>query len=176
MSSRITVCSLNALEQMLEETAARHMISLVNSQMMPETPSCMEKQNHLKLAMNDIEFPVTGSVLPSPAHVGQLVAFSNGPGAGTSLIIHCLAGISRSTAAAFIVLCVRNPDLSARRIAWFLRERSPTATPNRRLVACADEYLQREGEMIAAIREIGRGETAPEGVPFSVPAILDGEI
>jgi predicted protein tyrosine phosphatase len=47
-----------------------------------------------------------------------------------------------------------------------LRQRSPTATPNARLVALADAALKREGRMIAAIEKIGRGEDCFEGTPF----------
>jgi predicted protein tyrosine phosphatase len=35
-----------------------------------------------------------------------------------------------------------------------------------RIVAFADTMLARKGRMVAAIDEIGRGETAAEGVPF----------
>ena len=47
-----------------------------------------------------------------------------------------------------------------------LRLASPTAYPNRRLVALGDEALTRSGRMVAAVEEIGRGALADEGVPF----------
>jgi hypothetical protein len=45
---------------------------------------------------------------------------------------------------------------------------SPTATPNRRLVALADRRLGREGRMAAAIAAIGRGADCFEGAPFAL--------
>jgi predicted protein tyrosine phosphatase len=81
-------------------------------------------------------------------------------------VVHCWAGISRSTAAAFVVACTLNPERDERDIAWAIRRASPTATPNLRIVTLADEILEREGRMVAAIEAIGRGQVAGEGVPF----------
>jgi predicted protein tyrosine phosphatase len=53
-------------------------------------------------------------------------------------------------------------------IAVKLREASPTATPNRRLIAVADDLLGRRGRMVDAIAAIGRGAEAMEGVPFTL--------
>jgi predicted protein tyrosine phosphatase len=53
-------------------------------------------------------------------------------------------------------------------IARELRRVSPTATPNRRMVALADERLERNGRMSAAIAAIGRGTDCYEGAPFAL--------
>ena len=76
------------------------------------------------------------------------------------IVVHCFAGISRSTAAAFSVFCAARPDLDEAEIALRLRQRSPEATPNARLVAIADEILGRSGRMVRAIEKIGRGAEA----------------
>ena len=81
------------------------------------------------------------------------------------MVVHCWAGISRSTAAAFISLCAINPDAPEELIAQRLREASPTAYPNRLMVRLADEALARRGRMIKAIERIGRGEPAYRGDP-----------
>jgi predicted protein tyrosine phosphatase len=83
-------------------------------------------------------------------------------------VIHCFAGISRSTAAAFITLCATRPERDEHDIARRLREASAIATPNTRLVALADDILDRRGRMVAAIAAIGRGEMAIEGSPFAL--------
>jgi len=81
-------------------------------------------------------------------------------------VIHCFAGISRSTASAFIVACALDPQRDEHDIARAIRDSSATASPNTRLVALADALLAREGRMVAAIDAIGRGVIAEEGVPF----------
>ena len=87
------------------------------------------------------------------------------------MLIHCYAGISRSTASAFITVCVLAPHRDEREIALALRQASPTATPNSRLVALADAYLGRDGRMRAAIESIGRGVDCYEGAPFALEIV-----
>jgi predicted protein tyrosine phosphatase len=76
------------------------------------------------------------------------------------------AGISRSTAAAYIAACALAPEHDETTIATSLREASPSATPNARFVTLADDILNRRGRMVDAIRAIGRGTEAMEGTPF----------
>ena len=85
-----------------------------------------------------------------------------------SLLIHCWAGISRSSAAAYAIACDRTPGFE-RDIAIELRRRSPSATPNRLMVRLADDLLQRYGRMVDAIEGIGRGAEAREGEPYALP-------
>jgi predicted protein tyrosine phosphatase len=84
------------------------------------------------------------------------------------MVIHCYAGVSRSTAAAFIAACALAPNRDEFVVARTLRAASPTATPNARMVALADLALGRNGRMNEAIAEIGRGETCFEGTPFTL--------
>ena len=71
------------------------------------------------------------------------------------MLIHCWAGISRSTATAFVLACERSPRVEERRIAQVLREAAPHASPNRRIVALADRLMGRGGRMIAAVEAMG---------------------
>jgi predicted protein tyrosine phosphatase len=82
------------------------------------------------------------------------------------MVVHCYAGISRSTAAAFVSVCVLNPQRDEMKIAVALRRASPTALPNIRIVRLADSLLERDGRMVTAIEAIGRGEPAGEAEPF----------
>jgi predicted protein tyrosine phosphatase len=82
------------------------------------------------------------------------------------LVVNCYAGISRSTASAYIIAAALQPSRDERELARALRRASPTATPNIRLVALADEMLGRDGRMVEAVQSIGRGADAFEGVPF----------
>ena len=84
------------------------------------------------------------------------------------IVIHCFAGISRSTAAAYSVAAALAPTRDEAELAATLRRLSPSATPNIRLVSIADRLLGRQGRMIAAIGSIGRGADAFEGVPFAL--------
>ena len=82
------------------------------------------------------------------------------------VVIHCFAGISRSTAGAYVAACALNPARDEMTIARALRRASATATPNTRIVSLADRMLGRDGRMVAAIGSIGHGVMAYEGDPF----------
>jgi len=162
----IHVCSLSRLHSTVKDTGARHVVTLLGVDDHLERPDGVSAQNHLFLRMHDICEPLESHVVPHAEHVASLIEFVRGWDRGTPLVVHCWAGISRSTAAAFVVACTLNPERDERDIAWAIRRASPTATPNMRIVALADEMLEREGRMVMAIEAIGRGHVAGEGVPF----------
>lgn len=165
----IFVCSLNAVEATIAENQPSHLISLLGAESMIATPDAIEAGNHLKLAMNDISAPQQGYVTPGQAHVERLIGFIEDWPQTSPMLIHCWAGISRSTAAAYITLCLTNPDKDEHTLAQSLRQASPSATPNRLIVGLADNMLGRNGRMIEAISAIGRGASAWQGAVFSLP-------
>jgi predicted protein tyrosine phosphatase len=162
----IHVCSLARLRSTVELTGARHVVTLLGVDDQLDPPMGVPVGNHLFLRMHDISEPLDGHVAPDAAHVETLVDFVRGWDRTAPLVVHCWAGISRSTAAAFVSVCALRPDRDERDIAWMLRRASPTATPNSRIVSFADVLLGRNGRMVAAVEAIGRGEIAAEGVPF----------
>ena len=162
----IHVCSLARLHDTVETTGALHVVTLLKDTDRVERPRSILAANHLILGMDDINAPMDGYVIPCDEHVTRLIAFVRRWDRAKPLVVHCYAGISRSTAGAFIGACTLNPQRDEGTIARTLRTASPTATPNRRLVSIADRMLGRKGRMVAAIAEIGMGMTAYEGAPF----------
>ena len=166
--SRIHVCSMARVPDMTRETGARSLITLINRGTQVERPAAIPEENHLFVAVSDIIADMEGEILPGETHVTSLLDFVQRWDHSAPLIIHCFAGVSRSTAAAFITACALRPDRDEGAIARQIRVASPTATPNARLVAVADALLGRSGRMIAAVERIGRGEDCFEGVPFAL--------
>jgi predicted protein tyrosine phosphatase len=162
----IHVCSLARLHDTCTDTGARHVVTLMKDVSLVRRPECIPEPNHLLLDMDDISMPIDGYVLPAEEHVEKLVDFVTGWGRDAPLVVHCYAGISRSTAGAFIAACALNPKRDERAIARLIRDASPTAMPNLRLVTLADALLKRKGRMIAAVDALGPGVSAYEGVPF----------
>lgn len=165
---RFYVCSLARLVDTIEKTGARSLVALLSPGTPVERPSVIRPEQYLHLAFSDIVAPARGLTLAERGHLVRLMAFVLGRGRADPMLIHCYAGVSRSPAAAFIVACALKPERDEREIARALRAASPTATPNARLVALADEMLDRSGRMTAAIAEIGRGEECFEGKPFAL--------
>jgi predicted protein tyrosine phosphatase len=162
----IHVCSLARLHETVEETGARHVVSLIGDEARLARPSCIPPKNHLWLRMHDISMPLDGYIMPAEQHVAELLDFVREWDRGAPLVVHCYMGISRSTASAFASVCALNPRRDEQTIAQALRRASPTATPNIRIVSLADRLLGRDGRMIAAIENIGHGVLAAEAAPF----------
>jgi predicted protein tyrosine phosphatase len=162
----IHVCSLARLHKTVEDTGARHVVTLLKDVDLVRRPDAVAPDNHLILGMDDIVEPLDGYVAPAADHVTQLIAFVRSWDRTKPLVVHCFAGISRSTAGAFVAACALNPQRSELAIAQALREASTTATPNLRIVTLADRMLGRSGRMMAAIEAIGRGAPAIEADPF----------
>jgi len=162
----IHVCSLARLPEMVVRTRAKHIVSLLSDEASLTRPASISPENHLWLQLHDISEPHEGYVLPQPEHVEELIAFVRRWPRRAPLVIHCYAGVSRSTAAAFVAVCALNPAGDERNIAKALRHASPTATPNIRIVTIADQLLGRQGRMIKAVKTIGSGIVLSEAVPF----------
>ncbi|HYA07183.1 MAG TPA: protein-tyrosine phosphatase family protein [Xanthobacteraceae bacterium] len=162
----IHVCSLSRLHETVEDTGARHVVSLIGDEARVERPSGIAPENHLWLRLHDISGPLDGYIVPGEDHVAELINFVRGWDRRAPLVVHCFAGISRSTASAYAAVCALNPQRDEDDIAQALRRASPTATPNARIVSLADRLLNRAGRMIAAIETIGRGVFAAEATPF----------
>jgi predicted protein tyrosine phosphatase len=165
---RIHVCSLARIAGMTETTGARSLVTLINKGTRVDRPAAIAAENHLFVAISDITSDMEGQILPGDAHVRTLLEFVQRWDRDAPILIHCFAGVSRSTAAAFITACALRPDRAEDAIAQSIRAASPTATPNARLVALADTMLGRSGRMIAAVERIGRGQDCMEGIPFAL--------
>ena len=162
----IHVCSLARLHATVEESGALHVVTLLKDTDRIERPKSIVPENHLVLGLDDITEPMDGYIVPCDEHVSRLIEFARGWDRTTPMVVHCFAGISRSTAGAYVAACALNPERDERAIATALRRASATATPNARIVALGDRMLGRNGRMAAAIDSIGRGAFAFEGDPF----------
>jgi len=160
------VCPLSRLHQIVAETRASHVVSLMGANAEVPRPAGIAAERHLFIGVSDIVEPLEGHVLAGAEHIGRLLAFVRAWDRESPLVFHCWAGISRSTAAAYIAACALAPERDEAAIALALREASPSATPNARFVALADDLLGRRGRMVDAVRSIGRGAEAMEGTAF----------
>ncbi len=171
--SEIYVCPLSRLEDTLELSKARNMVSLSGPDKSPPRPHQIDGV-HLALEFNDITEEREGLVAPGQQDIQKLIAVCRAWDRTSPLLFQCWMGISRSTAAATIALASLDPDQDMKRLALSLREASPMATPNARMIALADHELALHGRLDAAIQAIGRGVEASQGIPFALklPTVL----
>jgi predicted protein tyrosine phosphatase len=164
----IHVCSLAALPDTVKATGASHVLTVMANVDQVQRPASVLPANHLKVAMDDITEQIDGFVAPSDSHIEQVLNFVRGWDRNAPLVVHCYAGISRSTASAFAAACLLNPHRDEISIARQIRAASPIASPNRLIVSLADRALGREGRMLRALDEMGPGSMMVEGRPFRI--------
>lgn len=162
----IHVCSLARLHATVDETGARHIVTLLRETARVTRPAQVAPENHLLLGIDDISFPIDGYTAPEDEHVARLIGFTGRWDRAAPMVVHCFAGISRSTAGAFVAACALNPGREEIEIAQAIRRASRTAQPNARIVSIADRLLKRDGRMVRAVEAIGLGDAAMEGEPF----------
>ncbi|MGE0408126.1 MAG: hypothetical protein AB7P23_02560 [Amphiplicatus sp.] len=88
------------------------------------------------------------------ARAEEIVSFVREWDGAGDILIHCNRGVARSTAAAYIILCMRAAAVSEAEHAIRLRKAAPYADPCPLLVSYADNLLGRGGRMIEAIEDL----------------------
>jgi predicted protein tyrosine phosphatase len=164
----IHVCSLAALPDTVKATGASHILTVMAKVDQVRRPDSVLEANHLKVQIDDITEQIDGFVVPSDSHIEQVLNFVRGWDRNAPMVVHCYAGISRSTASAFAAACALNPHRDEMSIARQIRAASPVASPNRLIVSLADKALGREGRMLRALDAMGPGSMIVEGRPFRV--------
>jgi predicted protein tyrosine phosphatase len=162
----IHVCSLAALPDTVKATGASHILTIMAKVEQVRRPESVLEANHLKVQVDDITEPMDGFVAPTDLHVDQVLTFVRNWDRRAPMVVHCYAGISRSTASAFAAVCALNPHRDEISIARQIRAASPIASPNRLIVSLADKALGRKGRMLRALDEMGPGNMLVEGRPF----------
>lgn len=162
----IYVCSLADLSATVAASGASHILTVMGKVEKAQRPASVLEQNHLKISMDDITESADGFTAPAYGHVEQALAFVRKWDRTAPLVIHCFAGISRSTASAFMTMCALNPGRDEVEIARQIRAASACASPNRLIVTLADRALGREGRMVHALDTIGPGSMTIASQPF----------
>jgi predicted protein tyrosine phosphatase len=169
----ILVTPLSGIGDAVRRYRPSHMVTLLSPEHMIETPDDVEAARHLRLGLNDVADAGLSEMPPSAQHVDTLIAFGRTWDAASPMLVHCWAGVSRSMAAAYILLCDRLSSGSEREIAQAMRRRAPHAYPNPLMVKLADRALGRDGRMVVAAEMIGRGLIVSEGECVEFPLAAD---
>ncbi len=174
VSFRVTICGIPELG---EHCAAgvTDVLSILDPEW-PDPPAFAEFAPHRRLALrfHDIIEPTPERLAPSRGDVERLLEFGRelGEPAGRHLLVHCHAGVSRSTAAAVLILAQAHPDRPAGEALDRVAQIRPRAWPNLRILEFGDAILGRDGEIIAAVSAIYRRVLDRE--PFLQEAMIDG--
>ncbi len=98
--SAIHVCPLSQIEATARTIGATTMVTLLSAGTDVERPLAIARDRHLHLMVSDIVDAIDGEIIPSERHVRDFLDFARAWDQREPMLIHCYAGISRSTAAA----------------------------------------------------------------------------
>lgn len=172
---RIIVTPLALIDDTIEADKPSHLLSLLGPDYMIQPHGRFAKDRHLRVHVHDIAEPLPGQVHPGAKHAANVLGFADTWDRSQPMLIHCWAGISRSTASMFMILCKLNPGVEEAIILRRMRALAPHVAPNRLLVMHADALLGRDGRMLEALDSVGPAVPASEGFHFHLPADLAGE-
>jgi predicted protein tyrosine phosphatase len=170
--AHLTICGLDELGDH-SARAVTHVLSILDPDW-PEPQAFFAYDPHHRTVLHfhdEIE-PRPGVQLPRPKHIEDILAFGRAlerdrierPQA--HLLIHCHAGISRSTAAMTMLLAQAHPEEPEEAIFERLVGIRPKAWPNSLMIGFADDQLARGGRLTAGLRRlygrrlVGRPELA----------------
>jgi predicted protein tyrosine phosphatase len=168
--SCLIVTPYSAVKEVVRRRRPSHLLSLMD--LVVETPASISPDRHLRIHIHDISEPMEGAIAPDPAHIQEMLSFAETWDRSAPFLVHCWAGISRSTAAAFILLNQIHGQGREYDIAQTLRFYAPHAQPNRLMIRHADKLMNREGRMIGAVDEMGLA-SGLEGEIVELPLTLE---
>jgi predicted protein tyrosine phosphatase len=174
MPFQITICGIDELACHCAG-GVTHVLSILDPGWPePEPLGTFDVNRRLRLRFHDVIELHPGWIAPERWDVELLLAFGRNLGTSddTHLLIHCHAGVSRSTAAATLVLAQTCSDRPAEDVLQEVVRLRPRAWPNLRILELGDEILGRGGEIVEAARAHYR--RALEREPWLADAMIDG--
>jgi predicted protein tyrosine phosphatase len=150
---RVTVCGIEELEGHCEARVT-HVLSILDPEYpVPPAFGTFGEHERVELRFHDVIDEGDGWIAPQEEHVQRILALGqhlvSEPRTG-HLLVHCHAGVSRSTAALTMILAQANPVLPAAQAMAAVAEIRPQAWPNLRMIEMGDRLLGRNGELIEA--------------------------
>jgi predicted protein tyrosine phosphatase len=155
--SRLTICGLDELCS-FQDAEVTHVLSILDPRHPdPADFATYAPHKRLTLRFDDIIEPTPGLAMPEARHVDALLGFGKDLGWEDDnplghLLVHCHAGISRSTASMSILLAEARPAMDEDAVFADIRAIRPQAWPNSVMIRLADERLGRGGRLTEALR------------------------
>ena len=154
----LTVCGIDELAGYCQ-LGATHVLSILDPDWpVPEAFRSFGEHAKLELRFHDVIEEILGTVPPNRDHVTALLAFGRGlatsPLPHPHLLVHCHAGVSRSTAAMALIMAEAMPQVPAQQVFEEVLRIRPQAWPNLRLVEIGDAVLARRGALVAGAADL----------------------
>ena len=153
----LVICSHDRASHLLQrdiEGRIRHVVSIRDPDVEPPDGLREHAARRIELLFHDVHRDSEREVAPKRADIERLVEFCAAIDDSGDTLIHCRAGIGRSTGAAYVLLCMRHgsggEQAAIEELCAITADR--LIIPNRELIRHADAILDRGGAMLAAHR------------------------
>jgi len=153
---KVTICGIPELSQHCS-VGVSHVLSIIDThEPRPPVLDSFSVIDHELIRFDDVVAEYPGFEACTPAHIVKVLEFGERVHArpGSHVLVHCHAGISRSTAAMAMILAQAHPEADDDRLFRRLAEIRPQAWPNSMMIGFADDLLGRQGRMTAALRRL----------------------
>ena len=152
----ITVCGVAELEGHCN-TRASHVLSILDpGHPVPEAFGAFGEHEKLELRFHDIIEPRPGRLAPEPKDIEAVLAFGRDMDRATHLLVHCFAGVSRSTASMALILAQAMPDMAEDAVLELVHGIREKAWPNLLMMEFGDAILGRKGRLVDATHALHR--------------------
>lgn len=153
------VCSKSQVRARVRSMDATHLVTLLDPGDDVHKPNRIRPENWLWLRVEDEENSTCANA-PTLAHAEQILEFGRNLPSDARVVIHCFAGVSRSTATGLALWLQSNGvDKLADAEAWLLAHRERPC-PNMLLAEHFDHLLGLNGEFVRLCDQIGEGSMA----------------
>jgi len=166
---RMTVCGIDELAGHCE-AGASHVLSILDPDWpLPDAFATYAAHRKLELRFNDVIEVWPDGTPPRQADVAALLAFGRdlasepagrAPLLVPHLLVHCHAGVSRSTASMALIAAQAVPAMTAPDVFDAVLRVRPQAWPNLLIVELGDALLGRGGALVAAAHGVYRRRLA----------------
>ena len=150
---KVFVCSLSNVSKATSKHGCTHVLSLLDPGKRPFLHPKTDRNNWLLLHFED-NLDENDPNSPTRSHVTQILEWGRSLPGDAVVLVHCEAGVSRSTAAALAILVQHHGNDHINECINLLVDMRPVACPNPLITKWADEQLGCNGALHAAAEKV----------------------
>lgn len=144
----IKVCELDTAEYHRQDWGATRVVSLVDPKAVDRIPV---REDRIIIGMSDVNLVNASRTPPRPGQVLEVLEFTKNLQPTDRVLVHCHAGVSRSTAMAIGILCQHGMTPAA--ALAHVRSIRPQLWPNTLIIGYLDDILGLKGELLTVVGE-----------------------
>lgn len=145
---KLRISGLSEANEMKKQGIPDKIVSLVDP---PAARNLEPDENHIVIPVHDIDQKMEGWIYPDENHIREVLRFTQDIKEDDKVLVHCHAGVSRSTAMAIGILIQHG--MTAQEAVDYVFEIRECAWPNGLIIEILDKELNQNGELSKVVGE-----------------------